>query len=82
MSIQICDMKCPKCGSINWINNGDTDDITAPDVDAIRCWSCSHEYFTWDDVKLMYGDDVQPCDTIIEDGKRTAAEAAGGKSNG
>ena len=31
--------KCP-CGKLNWINNGDENDLTSPDVEAIKCWAC------------------------------------------
>jgi len=79
MTVQICDIKCPKCNQKNWVNTGDPSDVTAPDVEAVRCWSCLHEFFTLEDteeIEIMYGQGVTPSEVIIEDGHRTASEAA------
>lgn len=79
MSVQIIDIECPECRATNWFNNGDVSDFTAPDVEAIRCWSCLHEFFTMEDneeIEILYGQGVAPSEVIIEDGHRTASEAA------
>jgi hypothetical protein len=33
---------CPKCGKKNWVNNGDPEDLTVEDVEAVECWYCDH----------------------------------------
>ena len=76
MSVSIYDIDCPKCSNKNWFNNGDESDLTACDVEAIRCWSCSHEFFTSDDpilIEVTFGD-AKPGDVLIEDGVQTAGE--------
>lgn len=35
---------CPKCKSPNWVDDGDTNDQTVPDIDGIECWNCD---FVW-----------------------------------
>jgi hypothetical protein len=35
-------VECPKCGALNWANNGDLEDITALDIEAVECWQCDH----------------------------------------
>lgn len=43
---------CPKCGKANWINNGDTTDLTDSDVEGVECWGkkCCHKFELWDDL--------------------------------
>ena len=36
---------CPKCKSCNWFCEGDLQDCTVPDTEAIECWSCSHKWW-------------------------------------
>lgn len=31
---------CPECKSKNWINGGDMEDQSAPDVTGFVCWKC------------------------------------------
>jgi hypothetical protein len=33
---------CPQCNLRNFVNDGDTQDMTLPDIDACKCWNCSH----------------------------------------
>lgn len=33
---------CPKCKSSNFVDNGDTSDLTQFDVAGVRCWKCKH----------------------------------------
>ncbi len=35
---------CPKCDTVNFVNNGNTEDITGIDIDGIECYSCGHEW--------------------------------------
>ena len=76
MSVAIYDLDCPECGHKNWFNNGDESDLTGCDVEAIRCWSCKHEFFTSDDsilIQVTFGG-AQPGDVMIEDGVQSPAE--------
>ncbi len=31
---------CPRCNARNYADLGDMSDQTAPDVEAVKCWSC------------------------------------------
>jgi predicted Zn finger-like uncharacterized protein len=33
---------CPECSSSNWFTIVDSTDMTAPDLDAVKCWKCKH----------------------------------------
>lgn len=33
-------VRCPSCLKKNWIDNGDTEDLTVMDVEAFICWNC------------------------------------------
>lgn len=35
---------CPSCNSTNYVNAGDTDDMTGHDIDGIYCHACRHLY--------------------------------------
>jgi hypothetical protein len=35
---------CPYCGSANFHCNGNEQDLSALDVDAVKCYQCSKEY--------------------------------------
>lgn len=63
---------CPNCRNVNWFNNGDESDLTVPDVEAIRCWSCRHEFFTEDDpavIELCFSGTTPP-ESFIKDGQK------------
>jgi hypothetical protein len=34
------DATCPECKTLNLVDNGDPDDMTACDVETFRCWKC------------------------------------------
>ena len=36
------ELGCPQCNSINFVNDGDTQDLTLPDIEGCKCWNCSH----------------------------------------
>ena len=33
---------CPKCETINWVCNGDESDLSACDIEGVKCRSCGH----------------------------------------
>ena len=72
MSVQLIDEPCPECGVTCWANNGDTNDLTAPDVDAMRCWKCGHEWLLEGAEDWTTLEDAEPEDTYA-----TAKEALG-----
>lgn len=37
--------RCPKCNATNWICDGDSADLTVPDVEAVKCWECHMAYW-------------------------------------
>lgn len=55
---------CPSCQSRNWISQGDMNDCTGVDTEAIRCWKCKHEW-------LVEGADEFTTleDAMIDDGR-------------
>lgn len=56
---------CPECKSCNWICEGDLNDCTAPDTEAIECWKCGHKWWRDPDTAQdMHGDDE---DTSMEE---------------
>jgi hypothetical protein len=42
--MQLLDIRCPKCKSTCWVNNGDESDLTAVDVEGVICWKCKAEF--------------------------------------
>lgn len=74
-SIQLVGVPCPQCTKQNWINNGDGQDMTAVDVEAIHCWNCERDFWVDDGCRLMYEAGTRPADAMIEDGYETAVKA-------
>lgn len=37
-----CELLCPKCNKDNFINAGDTQDLTGCDPEGCKCWNCGH----------------------------------------
>jgi hypothetical protein len=50
-------LKCPKCGEFNFLDIGDTQDLTLPDSEGCLCWSCHHAFDFEGNVK-----DLEDCD--------------------
>ena len=49
---------CSKCNKVNWLCDGDGQDDTREDIEAIECWSCGHKW--WRDPEMakdMYEED-------------------------
>jgi len=44
---------CPQCEAINWVSNGDETDITAIDVEAIKCRQCGHIFMLGEEDNIM-----------------------------
>ena len=54
---------CPQCHATNYVNNGDENDMTAQDINGVRCHSCKHEYLLdsdADEVSTPYYEDGFP----------------------
>lgn len=71
--MSIYDLTCPNCRATCWVNNGDTDDLTVPDIECVTCWKCDH-VFAVDE--YVYQDKVRP--EWAEMTYATADEAAKG----
>ena len=56
---------CPKCGSVNWVCNGDESDMTRPDIDGVKCWNCKTVWLL-EDQRIVSEDD----NYFIEDGEK------------
>jgi hypothetical protein len=37
--------ECPECQNLNWYSNGDMNDLTQPDLEALECWQCGHKFW-------------------------------------
>lgn len=61
---------CPQCGKTNWYPQPDEDelDLSGIDTEALRCWSCKHEFFVCDPDLLGYGPDTPMSQVIVDDG--------------
>ena len=52
---------CPKCKNCNWFCEGDLQDCTVGDTEAIQCWSCGHKWWRDpDSVEDIHGDEEDP----------------------
>jgi hypothetical protein len=65
---------CPRCGKLNFVELGDFEDFTVPDVDGYKCWNCKevsrvNEKIICKDADGEYVDE-DGCDVWIEDGKK------------
>lgn len=55
--------KCPHCKKVNYLNLGDLNDQTAPDIEVLQCWNCDKKSWVMDtDEAECYGHES------IEDG--------------
>ena len=65
------EISCPCCGVVNWVDNGDTSDLTAPDQEGYQCWKC-RKFFNLNDDEVdetfIPGDPLPhlPLNKIIE----------------
>jgi hypothetical protein len=57
---------CPKCKSCNWICEGDLQDCTVPDTEAIECWDCGHKWWRDPDTPFEMGYDEDELTTVEE----------------
>ena len=37
---------CPKCRAVNWVYDGNPDDLTVEDIAAVQCQNCGHRWWT------------------------------------
>lgn len=35
---------CPHCSEISYVNNGNIEDLTISDIEAIKCWKCKRAW--------------------------------------
>lgn len=47
---------CPHCSRVNWVNNGDPEDIMGFDSEGFQCWKCK-EHVPFDDYLYPFDDD-------------------------
>tara|TARA_Y100000310_G_C20617714_1_gene781547 strand:- start:1265 stop:1489 length:225 start_codon:yes stop_codon:yes gene_type:complete len=73
MTTSIYDFGCPKCEKEVWVSNGDPNDITYPDIEALKCCHCGHCWW----VDEFADDGVNSPEDIAEDTHKTPNEAAG-----
>jgi len=55
--------RCPSCGNKAWVQHGNVEDITSPDIlPARECWKCSHRWIPheadWDEDELKFACDI------------------------
>jgi hypothetical protein len=55
---------CPECKEDNWICLGNLDDLTQPDIEAVKCWNCPHMWWTTEESEEInrydYNEDDMP----------------------
>tara|TARA_Y100000034_G_C6795891_1_gene356718 strand:- start:411 stop:641 length:231 start_codon:yes stop_codon:yes gene_type:complete len=66
---------CPKCSEKVWCNNGDEEDMTVPDIEALKCPYCGHYWWLSDPSDMFHEEDLP--EEYAEDGYKTPNEAAG-----
>jgi len=60
-------VSCLTCDTANWLNQGDVTDMTVPDVEGFRCWSCEAlNNILEDRVDEVESDDVYYVDGLPE----------------
>jgi hypothetical protein len=74
MSVTITSVDCPKCETCNWVNQGDASDMTAPDIEAVRCWQCGQSWWVDDEYRDTHNEGDDPAD-YADDGLKTPNEA-------
>lgn len=47
--------ECPKCEKVNYVDLGDLEDMTAPDVEIVECWNCGTKSWIDKSVSRDYG---------------------------
>jgi hypothetical protein len=75
---------CPACSQPNWYSNGDLNDLTQPDVEALLCWNCGRRFWLPGavDVRETLGESMDfdgPHSVIIEQGAKTPNSAIVGE---
>lgn len=40
--------RCPHCKKVNYLNLGDLNDLSAPDIEVLECWSCGKKAWILD----------------------------------
>ena len=46
--------QCPNCKATNWVCNGNPEDLTGIDIDAVKCRECEHIFFLGDMSEEFY----------------------------
>lgn len=69
MSDIIIEEDCPYCESKNFVNDGDAEDYTLPDCEAINCWNCDATFLTPLGLELVHYNMKMPKDCFAQDGK-------------
>jgi len=64
---------CDECKKANWICEGDMQDMTVSDTEAIECWSCGHKWWR-DPDSVASGDkeiqeELQLLESLAEKGR-------------
>lgn len=63
--------ECPDCKASNWAYNGDPEDFTKGDIDAVRCWQCKKVFFVDERVASEYHQyDLESAEIIDGENKR------------
>ena len=70
--ILLCEDSCPQCGTANWVYCGDPNDMTAPGIEAIKCYHCGT---TWELESSAIIDEENSC--FCDEGAPTAQAALG-----
>ena len=64
-------MWCPKCDVVNWIDNGDTSDLSVIDVEGCECHACGHVWLFNEELSEEMNRSTDIEDMYIEKGLET-----------
>ncbi len=68
---------CSECNEQVWFDHGDIIDFTAPDVEAVRCPHCGHQFWIVGPELRVDPTCTDPGEGLIVDGYKTPREAIG-----
>src|SRR2546422_941363 len=58
-------VKCPNCNMGNWVNFGDTNDQTIPDVESVECYNCGNWFWLSEEfIEEVYWSEIEDGETL------------------
>lgn len=70
----ISDRDCPHCKGRVWVNEGNPDDLSEPDVEAIKCPWCKKSFWINGKFKEIRKENDE-CEDVAHEGYKSPSEA-------